>query len=84
MAGPKWTSTELEIVLRYDSLHQPPHRSLCSALERKSGTHRTLSSVRSKLSELKQNAALYDSGRKIWINEGVRYWIEELQDTEET
>jgi hypothetical protein len=83
MAGPKWTSTELEILLRYDSLGYT-HKSLCNALETEAGTNRTLSSVRSKLSELKQNAALYDSRRKIWISDGIRYWIQQLQDTEET
>jgi hypothetical protein len=61
----------------------PPHRSLCSALERKAGTHRTLSSIRSNPAKLRQNATLYDPKLKMWNKESVRYWIEQLQDSEE-
>lgn len=81
MPGTKWSSVEVEIIIRYDK-HGYQDKDLRSALQLEARTSRSLASVRSKLAELRRDSALYDPILQVWIDEGVRRLIEQLQEEE--
>jgi hypothetical protein len=82
MAGTKWLSVEVEIIIRYDRLGYQD-KFLCTALQQEARTSRSLAAVRSKLAELRRNPAAYDSILQVWIDEGVRHMIKQMQEEEE-
>jgi hypothetical protein len=81
MPGYKWSSVEVEIIIRYDKFGYQD-RFLPTALQQEAHRSRTLVAVRSKLAEFRRNPALYDSVRQVWIDEGVQDLIEQLREEE--
>lgn len=64
MGGLPWSSDELSIIIEGD-MNLYKNKELCTLLKQ-AGTERTITSVRSKLYELRKDDELFDSQNKKW------------------
>jgi hypothetical protein len=67
MAGSKWSSTEIWVLIECNK-RRLFHREIVAELKRKVGTERTLTAIRSQLDELKKKRGLYDHSQEKWID----------------
>lgn len=78
MAGSKWKSKELKIIVACDQ-EGTPHETVRSRLFQASGSQRSTVAIRCKLKDLRQESHLFDPTTRKWIDGGVRSRIQEME-----
>lgn len=71
MAGAFWNLLQIAVILFFEIL-KCHHNDICTFLFRIAESKRSLTAVRSKLAELRQNPSLYNASQRLWTKKAKK------------